>query len=187
MRLSHIFSKKARDAHRRARAFDEDLDDATTALHSDELLAIRASIAQFKNGIGREIGKDPALFQSRMEWIWRPPHIPRDPGVLYQIYVPNPEREDSRKNLPWSISLSNEFVKETTSIDRKLQGRILESLMQIAARPLEARGDTQKPLTANLNGLWRVRLGDYRLIYRPDLRDRRVYCLSFSARGDAYA
>jgi hypothetical protein len=48
-------------------------------------------------------------------------------------------------------------------IDRKLQGRILEALVEITKNPTEVRGDTVKPLTGDLKGFWRYRVGDYRI------------------------
>jgi mRNA-degrading endonuclease RelE of RelBE toxin-antitoxin system len=77
-------------------------------------------------------------------------------------------------------------VKSIAKTDRKKQGRILEAIGKISTAPVEVHGDTIKPLTGNLAGLWRCRLGDDRLIYYPDLESRKVVLISFASRGDAY-
>lgn len=95
-------------------------------------------------------------------------------------------KEKSFKSTSWTLSLTNAFVKETKGIDRKLQGRILECLLDLINEPMTVRGDTCKPLSGKLAGLWRLRIGDARLIYKPDTCMHIVYCLSFSSRGEAY-
>jgi len=92
----------------------------------------------------------------------------------------------SRAPHPWSIGLSTNFRKAIAGIDKKLQGRILEALSAISDAPLQARGDTQKPLGGQLKGLWRYRIGDYRLVYQPDVSTSKVIFVDFSARGDVY-
>jgi mRNA-degrading endonuclease RelE of RelBE toxin-antitoxin system len=88
--------------------------------------------------------------------------------------------------LSWTIGLSDDFLKSIGSIDRKMQGRILEAISKLIRAPTEAVGDTVKPLTKNLAGLWRYRIGDYRLVYQPDTESRGVVLISFSPRGGAY-
>ena len=64
--------------------------------------------------------------------------------------------------------MTHEFTKDISNIDRKLQGRVLEAIRQIVHKPTVPLGDTIKPMTYNSKGLWRYRLGDYKLIYLPD-------------------
>ena len=92
----------------------------------------------------------------------------------------------SRAPPDWYIGFSHEFVKSIAKIDRKKQGRILEALGKIASAPTEVSGDTIKPLTGDLAGLWRCRMGDDRLIYFPDIQSKKVVLISFGSRGDAY-
>lgn len=92
----------------------------------------------------------------------------------------------SRAGPEWYLGFSTEFIKSITGIDRKLQGRILEAISRIGAAPLTPVGDTIKPLTADMTGIWRYRIGDSRLLYRPDQAAKQVTLLSFSARGSAY-
>jgi mRNA-degrading endonuclease RelE of RelBE toxin-antitoxin system len=53
--------------------------------------------------------------------------------------------------------------------------------------PIQPRGDTVKSLSGQLNGLWRFRIGDYRLIYKPQINEHVVILLLVSSRADAYS
>lgn len=88
----------------------------------------------------------------------------------------------------WYIGLTREFKKQVDSIDRKLQGRILQALAEITDAPLTMRGDTVKPLTKEerFERCWRYRVGDYRIIYYPDPSERKITFIAFESRADAY-
>jgi mRNA-degrading endonuclease RelE of RelBE toxin-antitoxin system len=66
------------------------------------------------------------------------------------------------------LGMTDQFIKRVRGVDRKLQGRILEALSYLAVAPMSSRGDTVVPLTGEWKDLWRYRIGDYRLVYRPD-------------------
>lgn len=87
----------------------------------------------------------------------------------------------------WLIGISDEFKKSIARVDAKLRGRILTAITQISTEPTKKRGDTVKPLTADFDGLWCFRIGDYRLIYYPDVAKKQVVLVSFASRSSAYA
>ena len=70
--------------------------------------------------------------------------------------------------------------------DKKIQGRILEAITKITLSPKTIMGDTIKPLTGDLEGYWRYRIGDYRLIYKPVEKWSEILLISFSSRGTVY-
>ncbi|MEW8061065.1 MAG: type II toxin-antitoxin system RelE/ParE family toxin [Candidatus Thiodiazotropha endolucinida] len=82
--------------------------------------------------------------------------------------------------------MSSSFQKSLKNIDKKLQGRVLEALLKICESPVTAQGNTIKPLTGELSGLWRYRIGGHRLVYRPDIESRKVLFIEFSPRGSVY-
>jgi mRNA-degrading endonuclease RelE of RelBE toxin-antitoxin system len=82
--------------------------------------------------------------------------------------------------------MSRAFTKAISGIDRKLQGRVLEALSEICVDPITQRGDTIKPLRADLDGCWRYRIGDFRLVYSPDLQSGDITLLAFAGRGSIY-
>jgi mRNA interferase RelE/StbE len=71
-------------------------------------------------------------------------------------------------------------------VDKKLQGRILAAISELSETPNVSHGDTVKPLVGDLKGLWRYRLGDYRLVFQVQLEKRLVVLLEFAARGEVY-
>ena len=89
-------------------------------------------------------------------------------------------------DISWSFKLSSEFMKSIKKIDKKVQGRILEAISKITDSPMSIVGDTIKPLTSNLSGYWRYRIGDYRLIYKPIEETYEILLITFAARGSVY-
>lgn len=87
---------------------------------------------------------------------------------------------------PWAIAFTPTFQKSIANIDKKIQGRILMVILELAQNPLILLGDTIKPLAGEKKGLWRYRLGDYRLIYEPDEKTLKVVLLEFAARSSVY-
>jgi mRNA-degrading endonuclease RelE of RelBE toxin-antitoxin system len=86
----------------------------------------------------------------------------------------------------WLFSMTSEFRKEVAPLDKKTQGRIMAAIAEICRNPQKPRGDTVKPLSGELAGKWRFRLGDYRLVYLPDMRKHTVHLLAIRPRGSVY-
>lgn len=99
-----------------------------------------------------------------------------DSGIRFSLRPPD-----------WRFVLSEKFIKSIQNADKKLQGRILEAITKIAEAPTTPVGDTVKPLAADLKGLWRYRIGDYRLVYDPNHEQKHVTLLWFDNRGAAYS
>jgi len=86
----------------------------------------------------------------------------------------------------WMIGFSPEFKKSIKRVEKKLKGRILDALEWLSRDPVTIQGNTVKPLSGDYSGLWRYRVGNYRLIYKPDGENKRVTLLTFSPRSSAY-
>lgn len=86
----------------------------------------------------------------------------------------------------WYVGMTSRFVKDIEKYDRKIQGRILLTLSDILENPITPKGDTLKPLAGDLKGLWRYRIGDFRLVYLPDPKKNVITLLAFTGRGDIY-
>ena len=87
--------------------------------------------------------------------------------------------------MAWAISLSKSAVKDLKRIDRPWQRRILDHLQKEIA-PLDDPRTRGKALKGEGRGLWRYRVGDYRIIC--DIRDDAllVLALRIQHRGHAY-
>ena len=85
----------------------------------------------------------------------------------------------------WRFKATSEFIRNVRQrLD--LFERVLQAIEEIRQHPTSPRGNTIKRLTRDLKGMWRYRIGDFRLVYEPD-DDRRVVCLlSISHRKDVY-
>lgn len=101
-----------------------------------------------------------------------------DSGIRFSRRPPEPTE--------WSIAFTPTFLKSMSGVDKKIQGRILTAIAQLSEEPLVLQGDTIKPLDGNLKGLWRFRMGDYRLVYEPRQSPKSVVLVDFAARGGVY-
>ncbi|WP_350309558.1 type II toxin-antitoxin system RelE/ParE family toxin [Corynebacterium sp. MSK039] len=72
--------------------------------------------------------------------------------------------------MAWEISFSPRAVKSFKKLDKAEQRRVSKFLREVGA--LEDPRLRGKALTANKSGLWRWRVGDYRII--ADIVDARV-------------
>tara|TARA_B100000809_G_scaffold135066_1_gene132688 strand:+ start:161 stop:781 length:621 start_codon:yes stop_codon:yes gene_type:complete len=86
----------------------------------------------------------------------------------------------------WGFKITKDFMNSIKKVDKNLQGRILEAITKITLSPKTIMGDTIKPLTGDLEGYWRYRIGDYRLIYKPVEKWSEILLISFSSRGTVY-
>jgi mRNA-degrading endonuclease RelE of RelBE toxin-antitoxin system len=107
-----------------------------------------------------------------------------DQQLKYQEKLESPTAS-SLKASNWLLGFSSEFKSHIDRVDRKMQGRILKAISEITEAPMTIKGDTIKPLTKEKRfvGHWRYRIGDYRLIYHPDMSTSTIKFMSFEARG----
>lgn len=64
--------------------------------------------------------------------------------------------------MAWEIELSEHAVKQLAKLDKQTARRITSKLREVSQ--LEDQRSTGKALTGNLSGLWRYRVGDYRIV-----------------------
>ena len=87
--------------------------------------------------------------------------------------------------MAWTLRISDTAKRQLKKLDRSTAQALLRYLNRLL---LEAENPRQrgKALTANLTGLWRYRVGDYRLIC--DLQDGElvVLVLQIAHRSEAY-
>lgn len=85
----------------------------------------------------------------------------------------------------WQIEITRSAEKEIKKLDRKAQAAILTFLRE-RVQPAENPRQWGKPLHGDKGGLWRYRVGDYRLIC--DIQDAKitVLVLRVGHRKDVY-
>lgn len=84
----------------------------------------------------------------------------------------------------WDIQLSDRARKALSKLDRQIAQRIRDGLDRLAA--LEDPTAPCKPLSGPLAGLWRYRLGDYRVILDVDRNKVVIVALDLGHRSDIY-
>ena len=85
----------------------------------------------------------------------------------------------------WTIQIEDQARKELRQIDKKMQDRILEYLQtRIATR--EDPTELGKPLQGRLKGLWRFRVGDYRIVTRIEKEQITILVIRIAHRKDVY-
>lgn len=86
--------------------------------------------------------------------------------------------------MSWTIQTDHEFDKALHKLDRTIAKRVLKALTGL--EPMEDPAKRCKALTGPYTGLWRLRVGDYRVILDIQ-RDRLVIiALDVGHRGAIY-
>jgi addiction module RelE/StbE family toxin len=122
--------------------------------------------------------KEDELFETRRKICCAPPRE-------YNI-APTYNELLETSNISWMLGMTKDFRKSIREIDRKLQGRILDAINNISEAPVTPNGDTVKPLTGDMKDFWRYRIGDYRLVYKPNREKHQITLWTFAARGGVY-
>lgn len=84
----------------------------------------------------------------------------------------------------WKVELTPGFAKALKRLDKPVQRRILTKLL--ALELLDHPEDGLVPYEANLAGLWKLRVGDYRVIIDLDHGGLVVIALDVGHRSRVY-
>ncbi len=74
----------------------------------------------------------------------------------------------------WKVEFDNRARKELRKLDKQTQDRILKWLRESLATEKDPRR-VGKPLKGHMKGLWRYRVGEYRII--SQIQDERILIL----------
>ncbi len=84
----------------------------------------------------------------------------------------------------WSIETTDQFDREFKKLDRAVQRRVLAFLHDVAS--LDDPRQRGKGLTANHAGVWRYRVGDYRILAQFIDNTLIILALRVGHRRDVY-
>jgi len=87
--------------------------------------------------------------------------------------------------LAWQIEFDSEAESDLRKMDREMQCRVLRYLREKIATGKDPRR-FGAPLRRELSGLWKYRLGDYRIICRIEDKKVVVYVIRVGHRKDIY-
>jgi mRNA interferase RelE/StbE len=86
--------------------------------------------------------------------------------------------------LAWRIEYGTQAVKDLEHLDKPVRKRVVAYLHAVSL--LDDPRQRGKALTGNLSGLWRYRVGQWRVICLIDDGALVVLALSINNRADAY-
>jgi len=84
----------------------------------------------------------------------------------------------------WRIEIAPRAEKSLRKLDRQVTWRIRDGLMRLAS--LEDPSSSCKALSGPLTGLWRYRVGDYRVIIDINRGELVIVALDLGHRGAIY-
>ena len=87
--------------------------------------------------------------------------------------------------MAWTANFDPRALKELQKLDRMAQRRIVNFLQERVLRRTDPR-DLGKAMTGDKAGLWRYRIGDYRLVCRIDDEAELIFVLRIAHRKEAY-
>lgn len=82
----------------------------------------------------------------------------------------------------YRIILKREAAKYLAGLDKPTRSRILAALNRLTKEPPE--GDIA--VMHGMNGFFRLRIGNYRAIFRVDEQEKSIYIRVIGPRGDVY-
>ena len=85
--------------------------------------------------------------------------------------------------MTWTIELEDRAIKELSKLEKQTQYKIINYLK---ARILNDPRNFGKPLLYNKFGLWRYRVGDYRIICKIEDQRLSILIVSVAHRKNIY-
>ena len=83
--------------------------------------------------------------------------------------------------MSWICELTDDAKQDLRELPKAIQKRVARALDQMQADPFQ--GDVKALRGEEWKGVFRRRLGDYRLIFLPELGQRRVRVLRIALRS----
>ncbi len=84
----------------------------------------------------------------------------------------------------WSVATTDQFDRDYKKIDRAVQRRVMAYLEEVGT--LDDPRQRGKALTANHAGVWRYRVGEYRILVQMLDNTLTVLALRVGHRRDVY-
>jgi mRNA interferase RelE/StbE len=86
----------------------------------------------------------------------------------------------------WKIEIKPTAEKQYLRLDKKTRRRIKVALDELERDENPLFHKNVRPLTGQLKGDYRLRIGDWRLLFTPDKERKMIYIYAILPRGDAF-
>lgn len=88
--------------------------------------------------------------------------------------------------MSWTIKFSSHAEKYYKRLDSILKTRIKKELLELSGVEDPLSHPAVKPLTGELRGFYRIRIGSYRLVFSLIREDHIIAVVNLAPRGDVY-
>jgi mRNA interferase RelE/StbE len=88
--------------------------------------------------------------------------------------------------MSWKIEIKPTAEKSYLKLDKKTRTRIKKSLLKLEKSENPSMHHNVRPLIGKLRGDYRLRVGDWRVLFTPDKDQKIIHVYAILPRGDAY-
>ncbi len=88
--------------------------------------------------------------------------------------------------MSWKVEVKPTAEKYYLKLDKKMRKRVKKSLLELEKSKNPVSHPKVRPLTGKLQGDYRLRVGDWRILFTPDKDAKMLYVFAILPRGDAY-
>jgi len=86
----------------------------------------------------------------------------------------------------WKIEIKPRAEKQYLKLDKTTRKRIKKALVELEQKENALLAHGVRPLTGELEGDYRLRIGNWRVLFTPDKRKKIIYVYAILPRGSAY-
>ncbi len=88
--------------------------------------------------------------------------------------------------MSWKIEVKPTAEKSFLKLDKKTRKRIKKALQELEQEENPLSHSNVKSLTGKLQGDYRLRVGNWRLLFTPERNKKIIYIYAIFPRGNAY-
>jgi mRNA interferase RelE/StbE len=88
--------------------------------------------------------------------------------------------------MSWKVEIKPTAEKNYSKLDKKTKNRIKAALQELEKCENPLWHPDVRPLTGQLSGDYRVRIGNWRALFTPDKDEKIIYVYAILPRGSAY-
>ena len=88
--------------------------------------------------------------------------------------------------MSWKIEIKPTAEKSYLKLDRKTRKRIKKGLLELEKSDNPLMHHNVRPLIGKLRGDYRLRVGDWRVLFTPEKDQKIIHVYAILPRGDAY-
>jgi len=87
--------------------------------------------------------------------------------------------------MTWKVDFDPRAILELEKLDKQVQVRIIKFIQQRLEPSIDCR-NIGFPLKGKLSGLWKYRIGDYRLVCHIEQKECKILIISVGHRKNIY-